>query len=132
MSKVQGIAEWLEGSGLVEDMHVDIDHLGLQGKASIYQQTSADRAKFIDGTELVTETYYVLFKRSALVRTERISNNDYLEKVENWILEQEQMKHYPDIGYEVHEVDSTNAFYMTEQTRNDAIYQLTLSIKYIR
>ena len=86
----------------------------------------------IDGSEIVTENYYLLVKKAAQLKKERIGNDEFLEQVENWVLEQEFNENYPDIGYPVYAIESNNAFYMMSRDGNDAVYQLTIAIKYER
>lgn len=133
MSKAKGIIDWFKTCGLVENVETfDVNQLGNNLGAGLYKQPSITKQTLADGSQIITENYYVLFRRSAQIPKERIDNEDFLEAVENWFYEQEVNESYPDIGYPVHEISATNAFYMLERDSHNAVYQLTLSVKYMR
>lgn len=134
MSKTQSIIDWFAECGLVEDIiEFDVNQLAAKDDAAgLYKQPAVTREKLIDGSEIVTENYYLLFRRAAQLKADRISNDDFLEQVEDWLVDQEFAENYPDIGYPVYEVSISNSFYMLERDTNEAIYQLSISIKYER
>lgn len=134
MSKIEGIIKWIEMCPLVQEAeNIDVNQLSNEVRSlGIYKQPSVTIKKLIDGGKLVTENYYILFKKSGQLKEERLSNEDYLDEVENWFEEQEMLENYPDIGFGVYEISMSNAFYMMERDETDAIYQLTLTISYER
>ena len=134
MGKARGIIDWFKTCPLVEDVEeFDINQLSAQEMmAGLYKQPAVTTEKLIDGTVIVTENYYVLFRRAAKVKADRYENDDFMEAVENWVYEQELAENYPDIGFDVFEIEATNAFYMLERDSDDAVYQLTISIKFMK
>lgn len=131
--KTLGIIEWLETCPYIEGVaEFDVNQLDDEQAAGIFKQPAITREELIDGSEIITENYYMLFRRSAQIKAERLSNDDLIEAVETWVAEQAMKGIYPDIGYRVFEIDYSNAGYMIERDDKDAIYQLTIEVKYER
>ena len=134
MSKIKGIVEWFETCPLVEEAgYVDVNQLNPETEAlGIYKQPAVTVEELMDGSKLITENYYLLFRRAAQLKEDRFDNEDYLDDVEDWFEEQLYQENYPDIGFRVHDIAMSNAFYMLERDSEDAVYQLTISIQYER
>jgi len=132
MSVISGLLDWIKSCGLIDEPeHVDVEQLppGMQS-LGIYRQPSRSVDELIDGTQIITDVYCLLFKRPAQVNAERISGGEYLEQVECWVESQEYAGNYPDIGCPVLEIGVANTFYMMERTETEAVYQIAISIKY--
>lgn len=96
----------------------------------LFKQPSVKVTEFIDGSKQITEYYYFLFKKAAQVKSERLANEEYLRKIEDWIDEQEFSGNYPDIGYPVDGIGMSNGYYVKSIEDKEAVYQLTLEIQY--
>ena len=134
MSKIKGLIDWFKTCPQIEDVtEIDVSQLAPEDPAAgLYKQPTVSTQQLIDGSEIRTETYYLLFLRPMQLQSERVDNEEYLENIENWIWEQEMAEKYPDIGYPVHEIEMSNAFYMLSRTEDNAAYQFTVSITYER
>jgi len=134
MGKTAKIIEWFSMCPYVMGVEdFDVNQLPPRSLvAGLFKQPAITKEKLIDGGEIVTENYYLLFRKAAQLKEDRINNDDFLEDVENWVFDKDFAEEYPDIGYSVFSIESTNAFYMLERDSEDAVYQLTLSIKYER
>ncbi len=134
MGKATGIIEWFQTCPYVSDVsEFDISQVSADSPvAGLYKQPAITRQRLIDGSLIITESYYLLFRRDAKVRTERFGNEQFLESVEGWIDDQEMAENYPSIGHEVHRIEATNAFYMLERDKDNAVYQLTISLTYLK
>lgn len=132
MGITTGLLEWFKGCELIEALEfVDVNQLQPEIEAlGLYKQPSRTTEELIDGTTLITDVYYLLFKQPSQLKRERLENDEYLENVENWVEGQEWEENYPDIGYQVHEITVTSTFYMMESEENENIYQLAISITY--
>lgn len=126
------ILEWLKECPYIGDISLfDINLLqSKDGSVALFKQPSVTVHEFIDGSKQITEYYYFLFSKSAQIDAERIENEEYLRKIEDWIGEQEFAGKYPDIGYPVDAVSMGNGYYMISFEGNEAKYQLTLGIQY--
>ena len=131
MSKIKGIVEWFEGCPLIENAgSIDVNQLPAELRAlGIYKQPARTVEKLIDGSSIVTETYYLLFQQPAQLIDERLDTDEYLEQVENWVEDQEIAESYPKIVYEI---SVAGTFYMMSRNETEAVYQLAISIKYER
>lgn len=134
MSKLKGLIEWFEACPLVKDAgYIDVNQLGTEERSSsIYKQPSVTITELIDGSKLVSESYYLLFRRAGQLKEDRFDNEEYLDAIENWVEEQGFLENYPDIGFEVYKLSMSNATYMSQRDETDAIYQLTITISYER
>lgn len=134
MSKIKGIIKWFETCPLVEEAgYMDVNQLSQEAEAlGIYKQPAVTVEELMDGGKLITENYYLLFRRAAQLQEDRFDNEDYLDDVEDWFEQQLYQENYPDIGFRVHDMAMSNAFYMLERDSEDAVYQLTISIQYER
>ena len=134
MSKIKGIIEWFETCPLVETAgYVDVNQLNPEAEAlGMYKQPAVTVQELADGSKLITENYYLLFRRAAQLKEERFDNEDYLDAVEDWFEKQLYAENYPQIGFRVHDMAMSNALYMLERDSEEAVYQLTISIQYER
>lgn len=126
------ILEWLKKCPYIGDIS-SFDVNLLQAKddsVALFKQPSVTVQEFIDGSKQVTEYYYFLFNKAAQIKTERLANEEYLRKIEDWVEEQEFNGSYPDIGYPVDAIGMSNGYYMISYEDNEAKYQLTLGIQY--
>lgn len=126
------VLEWLKECPYIGDISsFDMNLLqSKDGSAALFKQPSVTVQEFIDGSKQITEYYYFLFNKAAQIKTERLENEEYLRKIEDWIDEQEYNGNYPDIGHPVDAVSMSNGYYMISFEGNEAKYQLTLGIQY--
>lgn len=134
MSKIKGLIKWFESCPLIEEVsEIDVCQLNPQDPAvALYKQPGVTVQRLIDGSEIRTENYYLLFLRPMKLKNERVSNEEYLENIEEWVWDQEMAENYPDIGHPIHNIEMSNAFYMMSRTEDEAEYQFTVSITYER
>lgn len=132
MAITTGLLSWFRCCEIIEEPeYIDVNQLPAEMQAlGVYKQPSRTIDRLIDGTQIITDVYYLLFQRPAQMNDERISNEEYLEQVETWVENQEYAENYPDIGYPVFEIEVTNTFYMMNRTETEAVYQLAISVKY--
>lgn len=132
MSITKGIVEWFKTCPDVKDVAIfDVSQVKA-ANAGIYKQPSVTIENLIDGGQIRTEHYYILFVKDAQIPKDRMDNEEVLQKVEEWIDAQEFEENYPDIGYPVYEIGATNSYYMVERGEVEATYQITIKIKYER
>lgn len=132
MAITTGLLNWFRSCEIIEEPeYIDVNQLPAEMQAlGVYKQPSRTIDRLIDGTQIITDVYYLLFQRPAQMNDERISNEEYLEQVETWVENQEYAENYPDIGYPVFEIEVTNTFCMLNRTETEAVYQLAISVKY--
>ncbi|MCE2603821.1 hypothetical protein, partial [Pseudomonas aeruginosa] len=98
MSIVSGLIKWLESSPVLDGVEeIDVSQLGQDDEAvGLYKQPSVSMQKLVDGSEIRTENYYLLFRKPVQLRNDRITNEDYLQQVEAWFFQKDFDEEYPD------------------------------------
>ena len=126
MSRTNGVKDWLSACPFLDDIEaIDINQLSPELRAlGVYE--------LIDGSSIVKEIYYLLFRQPAQLAQERISNEEYMEKIESWVDDQNWTENFPQIDARVHEVEAVNTFYMSGRGEDNATYQLSIAITYER
>ena len=134
MSRTSGVVDWLKACPFLADLEaIDVNQLSPELEAlGVYKQPTRTVTELIDGGAIVTEIFYLLFRQPAQLAQERMSSEEYLEKVESWIEEQTWADNLPEIGARVYSVETIDTFYMMDREENDAIYQLSMSVTYER
>lgn len=127
----QNLLKWLKKCPYVDDVEqFDINMLNADESVGLFKQPTTDILEFVDGSKIVTDHYYFLFKKSAQLKAERFSNEEYLRNIEEWVNEQEENGKYPDIGYPVEEIALSNGYYMMNYENEEATYQVMLYLQY--
>ena len=128
------MVDWLKACPFLADLEaIDVNQLSPELEAlGVYKQPTRTVTELIDGGAIVTEIFYLLFRQPAQLAQERMSSEEYLEKVESWIEEQTWADNLPEIGARVYSVETIDTFYMMDREENDAIYQLSMSVTYER
>ena len=109
MSISSGIITWLDTCPQIKMLDMSQTTADAEG---LYKQPSITVQELIDGSQIITQNYYILFERDAQIRNDRFSNEEVLEAVECWIDEQNWTENYPDIGYDVNSVSISNSYYV--------------------
>lgn len=132
MNISDSIIKWLKTCPYIGKINAfDINQVQAKNDSvGLFKQPSVTVTEFIDGSKQITEFYYFIFKKAAQVKAERLANEEYLRKIEDWIDEQEFNGNYPDIGYPVDGIGMMNGYYMVSFENKNAAYQLTLEIQY--
>lgn len=86
--------------------------------------------ELVDGSQIRTENYYILFRRASKLKKERLENESVLESLERWIMIQNFEESYPEIGHDVDEVSISNGYYIRDYEHDETTYQATLKIRY--
>lgn len=124
------IKTWLKRCDLVVVEDVDTDRLEAQvDSIGIYKQAQRDVTEFVDGSKVVSEYYYFLTRRNSQLEAERINSQAFLTMVEDWVEEQDRLGNRPDIEG-IEEVFIANGFYMIDSETDEAVYQISIGIKY--
>lgn len=134
MSRTSGVVDWLSACPFLDKIEaIDVNQLSPDLKAlGVYKQPTRTVTELIDGSAIINEIYYLLFRQPAQLAQERLSSEEYLEKVEGWIEDQNWVENFPQIGSAVHDVEVVNTFYMMDRDDDEAVYQLSIAITYER
>lgn len=134
MSRTSGVVDWLSACPFLDKIEaIDVNQLSPDLEAlGVYKQPTRTVTELIDGSAIINEIYYLLFRQPAQLAQERLSSEEYLEKVEGWIEDQNWAENFPQIGSAVHDVEVVNTFYMMDRDDDEAVYQLSIAITYER
>lgn len=134
MSRTSGVVDWLSACPFLDKIEaIDVNQLSPELEAlGVYKQPTRTVTEMIDGGAIINEIYYLLFRQPAQLAQERLSSEEYLEKVEGWIEDQNWVENFPQIGSAVHDVEVVNTFYMMDRDDDEAVYQLSIAITYER
>ena len=134
MSRTSGVVDWLSACPFLDKIEaIDVNQLSPDLEAlGVYKQPTRTVTELIDGSAIINEIYYLLFRQPAQLAQERLSSEEYLEKVEGWIEDQNWVENFPQIGSAVHDVEVVNTFYMMDRDDDEAVYQLSIAITYER
>ena len=105
----------------------DVDSYALVKEPIVNKKTS------ISGKVTATEHYTLHARLASQNNTYRIDNGAFGELLESWVYEQKEARNYPVIeSGKVKKVDVTTPFYVGKTETNNSVYQLTLSITYVK
>lgn len=132
MNITESIIKWLEECPYIGKVNAfDVNQVQAKNDSvGLFKQPTVNVTEFIDGSKQVTEYYYFLFKKAVQIKPDRLKNEEYLRRIEDWIGAQELGGNYPDIGYPVDGVGMADGYYMASSDGKSAAYQLTLEIQY--
>lgn len=105
----------------------DVDSYALVKEPIVNKMTS------ISGKVTATEHYTLHARLTSQNNTDRIDNGAFGELLEAWVYEQKQSRNYSLIeSGKVKSVDVTTPFYVGKTETNNSVYQLTISITYVK
>ena len=105
-------------------MHNDVDY-------SLVKEPVRNVRTFISGTQIITEHYQFRARLSAFNDIEAVENGKWLEALTEWISEKNQKKEFPNINIGiVQEIGISSPFFIGKSDDKNAIYQLTIFIRY--
>lgn len=131
------LKEWLSEYEGADISVLDTDFIeGEKGSFAIYKSPNNTSVPFIDGSSLVTEYYQFFARQSTQLDEERIDNQNFLAELENWVEERDCNEEYPDLSgvgnLSCTEIGVSNSAAITSQEEDNAIYQITIAIQYLK
>lgn len=86
---------------------------------------------YLSGKEEHTEYYELSARLASQTNTDRVDNGGFLEAVEAWISAKNKACDFPSIdGADVNRIRVSSGFYMGSTDTKDAVYSLTIEIRY--
>ncbi|MCM1258800.1 MAG: hypothetical protein NC307_13225 [Roseburia sp.] len=106
------------------------------GMSALYKSPNKSVVPLNDGSKRVTEYYQFFFRGATIEESQRISNNQLVEDLENWVEEKEFEEDYPDLSqagkYICEEIALSGYGSVSFQEEDNAVYQITIEIKYLK
>ena len=89
--------------------------------------------RFISGTEIITEHYQFLARLDSYTDADSEDNDVWMDALSEWIRKMNQDKVYPEVDAgQVQEIGISSPSYMGRNDKNEAIYQMTIFIRYMK
>lgn len=131
------LKEWLGEYRGADISELNTDFMeGESGSFAIYKSPNNTSVPFIDGSSLVTEYYQFFARQPTQLDEERIDNQNFLAELENWVEERDCNEEYPDLSgagnLSCTEISVSNSAAITSQEEDNAIYQITIAIQYLK
>ena len=129
----ESLRTWIEQYPAIEIVVMTDQLESMIGSYGLYKTPTQNIIPFVDGSNLITQTYQFLCRQSAMLNDERIDNNEWFQAFEYWAREQDIAGNLPvlDTGLEAQGIEIGTTYYMQEQVEDKAIYQLSISITYV-
>lgn len=118
-----------------EGIEIDTNHMADgSDQYGLFKSPSRDIKDFNDGTYQITEYYQFLARQSGVSKTERKEADEWLEDLAYWIDDFPYNYSFPELdkNRDVKEVSITGSPYPLEADDKETMYQIMLSITYIR
>ena len=132
MTVSEAIKNWLRGCDCVEIVDMDTDRLEANAESlGLYKQAQRETTAFLDGSAEVTEYYYFLARWPTTLESERVNSQTIMSNLESWIEDKNLGNELPEVPG-VERVFVANGFYMLEAESDDAVYQVSIGITYLK
>lgn len=137
MTISQGIIKWLETFEPEEQQGMKCISTDIQpakvNSYSLVKEPIINKKTSITGTVRATAHYTLMARLDSQTDAERVGNNMWGELLEEWVEDKNKKKELPVIDdVTVQSVAVTTPFYLGESETHESVYQLTISITYVK
>lgn len=118
-----------------EGIEIEVNHVkDGSDQYGLYKSPGRNRKDFADGSYEVTENFQFLARQSAVSASERKETDEWLEDLTYWVDDYAFVNGFPalDGGREVTGLEITGAPYAMAAENAEMVYQMSISITYIR
>ena len=123
-------------SNYMKGVSITTNHLeDSPDKYGLFKSPARETKNYTDGSHEITEHYQFFAKQDGVSEADRRDSDEFLEELVYWMDDYANEYEYPSIdgGRTVIDIRITGCPYsMDVENNNEVIYQLTLSITYIR
>lgn len=137
MTISQSIIKWLETFEPKEywkmkGINTDIQPAKVNSY-SLVKEPVINKKTSITGKVRATAHYTLMARLDSQMDAERVDNNTWGELLEEWVEEKNKKKELPELeGVTMQSVAVTTPFYLGKSEANESVYQLTISITYVK
>ena len=133
MTVSEAIIQWLKQFAPEKMRQIDTDRMHGDVDFALVKEPTINVKKYISGTEVHTEYYQMLARLPSLTDTDCVENGPWMEELTRWIEKMDRERNYPELDNgTVQKIGISSSFFVGENEDADAIYQMTISIQYIR
>lgn len=131
------IIEWLGEYQKMEFAECAVDQIEAEdGTYAIFKTPNKNVTEYMDGSQLVTEYFQLVARKSTQLNPERVNNQQMLVDLENWVEEKNMEEDYPDLSKAgkliCMDIDVSDSNSIVSQEDASAIYQLSIAIQYLK
>lgn len=132
MTVSQSLKEWLLANEKIDFVDGISTELLMNSGFSLSKTPQNQVTTFIDGSQVRTEYYMFFARQSTQLEKERVSNDEFLEQLEDWIYQKNKAHDLPilDNGRICQSVGVSSTFYLYQMKENESVYSLTIEIVY--
>ncbi len=131
------IIEWLSEYKQMEFTECAVDQIEAEdGTYAIFKTPNKNITEYADGSQLITEYFQLMAKKSTQLNLERVNNLQMLADLENWVDEKNMGEEYPDLSEAGKmicvDISISNSNSILSQEDESAIYQLSIAVQYLK
>lgn len=131
------IKRWLSSYEGADFSEIATDFIeGDTGSYAIYKSPNKTIEPYLDGSSLITEHYQFFARKSTQIQEEMIENQQFLSDLEDWVVVKDYNEDYPELSEAgsliCTEISISNSAAITSQEDDNAIYQITIAIQYLK
>lgn len=119
----------------IEELATDFIE-GENGSFAIYKAPNNTVIFYNDGSSLITEYYQFFARQPTQIDKERIGNQQFMSDLEKWVEEKDINEEYPDLfvvgNLTCVGISIENSAAVTSQEENNAIYQISIALQYLK
>lgn len=118
-----------------ENIKIDTNHIqDGSDKYGLFKSPNRDRKENLDGSAIITEYYQFFAKQAATSEADRKDSDEWLEELTYWLDDYGTAYEYPeaDGGRHIIDIEATGAATPMQDSNNEILYQISLSITYMR
>ena len=118
-----------------EGVAIDMNHVEVgSDRYGLYKSPGRYKSEFTDGSYEITENFQFFARQRSVSRAERKEADEWLEDLCYWVDDYPYKKDFPQIdgGRRVTAIAITGAPYVTSAEDKEVLYQMSISISYIR
>lgn len=135
MTISESIIEWLRGysGGIEATDKITVDQLAAQDETyGVFKAPGDTVTEYIGGARDVTAYYLFVCRQPSQTNDMRISNQDWMEALEEWIRAQNIARNLPQLEGKrsCWGVSIANSYTMQEQDDDGTVYQFSIAINY--
>lgn len=132
------LKDWLSEYGGLNFSELLTDFIDApEGCMALFRSPQKQEKAYLDGSKEVTEYYNFFARKSTQLDEERVENQQLLDDLTEWIENKAFAEDYPDLSQVVNhltceDITVNGASAINSQENDNAIYQVTIAIQYLK
>ena len=131
------LKDWLSEYGGLNFSELLTDFIDApEGCVALFRSPQKQEKVFLDGSKEVTEYYNFFARKSTQLDEERIEHQQLLDDLTEWIENKAFEEDYPDLSQvgnlACEDITVNGASAINSQENDNAIYQVTIAIQYLK